>query len=93
MKNFDHNKADIPLSRKNINGDDFLVLDESQDLLAEEILENMNSTPLGQILKKIASMPEVRQKKVLQIRQQICSGQYNINDHLDSVLERVLEEI
>lgn len=63
------------------------------DVLAEEILENMNSTPLGQVLMKIACMPEVRQKKVLSLRSQICDGSYDENDHIDSVLEKVLGEI
>ncbi len=78
----------------NANNEDFVMeMDLSSDLLAEEILENMNSTPLGQILKRIASLPEVRQKKVLNLRQQICAGSYNENQYIDNVLEKVFEEI
>lgn len=92
MENIDRNSGNLHFSKKEADINCF-ELDESQDLLAEEILENMNSTPLGQILKKIASMPEVRQKKVLDLRQQICTGQYDINNRLDATLERMLEEI
>jgi hypothetical protein len=93
MGNFDRNSGNLHFSKKEADIESFFELDESQDLLAEEILENMNSTPLGQILKKIACLPEVRQKKVLDLRQQICSGQYDINNRLDATLERMLEEI
>lgn len=64
-----------------------------QDMLAEEILDNMHFTPIGQVLMRIASLPEMRQKKVLDVRQQICDGSYDVNNRLDAVLEKVLEEI
>lgn len=91
MKNIELN---IASSRLDINkSETILGLDLSKDLLVEEILENMNSTPLGLVLKQIASMPEIRQKKVLNIRQQICTGNYNENSYLDEVLDKVLNDI
>ncbi len=36
-------------------------LDASKDLLAEELLHNVNYTPIGKLLKKIAQLPEVLQ--------------------------------
>ncbi|MHC4195846.1 MAG: hypothetical protein ACYSQZ_07875 [Planctomycetota bacterium] len=42
-------------------------LSEDTDLVMEQILENISSTPIGQVLKKIASLPEVRKKKVLDL--------------------------
>lgn len=93
MENFERNSGNLHFSQKKVGNEPFIELDESQDLLTEEILGNMNSTPIGQILKKIACMPEVRQKKVLDLRQQICSGEYDINNRLDATLERMLEEI
>lgn len=68
-------------------------LNPEQDLLAEQILENVNCTPIGQLLKKIASLPEVRQEKVLKIRRQLNRGQYDLNGHLDVALDKVLEEL
>ena len=64
-----------------------------KDLIMEQILENINHTPLGQVLKKIASLPEVRQQKVLRLRRQITTGRYNLTDHLDDVLDKVLEDL
>jgi hypothetical protein len=39
------------------------ILTDDQDLLMEQILENINTTPIGQVLKKIAMLPEVRKEK------------------------------
>jgi hypothetical protein len=64
-----------------------------KDLIMEQILENINHTPLGQVLKKIASLPEVRQQKVLRLRRQITTGRYDLTDHLDDVLDKVLEDL
>ena len=63
------------------------------DLNIEDILNNLNSTPLGQVLQRIASMPDVRCEKVLEVRQSILKGQYELNERLDRVLEKVLEDL
>lgn len=68
-------------------------LSEDTDLIMEQILENISSTPIGQVLKKIASLPEVRRKKVLDLRQQLTAGRYNAADHLDTALDKVLEDL
>ena len=68
-----------------------LRLDE--DLLMEQILDNINTTPIGKVLKRIASLPEVRQKKVLGLRRQITQGHYALNERLDLALDRVLEDL
>lgn len=73
-----------PLGRK---------LAHEDDLTMEEILENLNHTPIGQVLKRIASMPEVRRDKVLDVRQRLSRGDYHLNDRLDETLERVLEDL
>ena len=70
---------------------DDLIADD--DLLMEQILDNMNSTPLGQVLKKIAVMPEVRKQKVLNVRQQLTEGRYNLTERLDLALEKVLDDL
>ena len=64
-----------------------------KDLVMEQILENINTTPLGQVLKKIASLPEVRQEKVLHLRRQITEGRYNLSERLDIALDKVLEDL
>jgi len=69
--------------------DENLVVE--QDLLMEQILENINTTPIGQVLKKIASLPEIRKEKVLEVRRQLNKGKYDLNGRLDIALDRVLE--
>jgi len=68
-------------------------LSDDEDLLMEHILENINTTPLGQVLKKIASLPEVRRTKVLNVRQQLNKGKYDLNERLDIALDKVLDDI
>ena len=64
-----------------------------EDLLMEKILENINTTPIGQVLKKIASLPEVRKEKVLDVRRQLTEGKYNLNERLDIALDKVIEDL
>ena len=64
-----------------------------QDLLLEQILKNINTTPIGQVLKKIASLPEVRRDKILNVRRQLTKGNYDLNERLNFALDRVLEEL
>ena len=63
------------------------------DLIMEQILQNLNNTPIGQVLKKIASLPEVRKEKILTIRRQLTEGQYDINKRLDAALDKVIEDL
>jgi hypothetical protein len=64
-----------------------------EDLLMEQILENINTTPIGQVLKKIASLPEVRKERILDVRRQLTEGKYNLNERLDVALDKVLEDL
>ena len=68
------------------------VFEPENELLSEDLLENINSTPLGRLLEIIGSLPEIRQDKVFNIRKQINHGQYNLGHNLDSALDKVLEE-
>lgn len=64
-----------------------------EDVLMEQILENINTTPIGQVLKKIAALPEVRKEKVLSVRRQLTEGRYDLNERLEVVLDRVLDDL
>ncbi len=64
-----------------------------KDLLMEQILKNINTTPIGQVLKRIATLPEVRQEKVLEVRRRLTEGRYDLNQRLDVALDRVLEDL
>ncbi len=68
-------------------------LDCDEDMLIEHILENINNTPIGQVLKQIASLPEVRREKILEVRHQLTEGEYNLNERLDVALDKVLEDL
>lgn len=91
MPNWDFdNLSDEKMMRLETAGND-LVLDK--DLVMEHILQNLNTTPIGQVLKTIAALPESRQGKVLDVRQQLTEGSYDLSGHLDDALERVLEDL
>lgn len=64
-----------------------------QDLVMEQILESINNTPIGQVLKRIASLPEVRKEKVLDLRRKITEGEYDLNERLDVAVDKVLEQL
>ena len=91
MRNFD---LDISPEDKN-RQEEFISgnLAGDKDLVMEQILENIDTTPIGQVLKKIASLPEVRKEKVLDVRHRLTQGQYELNERLDVALDKVLEAI
>ncbi|MHC4645768.1 MAG: hypothetical protein ACYTBJ_09695 [Planctomycetota bacterium] len=68
-------------------------LTADEDLLMEQILENINTTPIGQVLKRIALLPDVRREKVLKVRRQLTQGRYDLSERLDIALDKVLEEL
>jgi len=63
------------------------------DVLMEQILGNMNTTPQEEVLKRITSLPDIRLCKVLNIRRQLTEGTYEVADRLDRAIERILETI
>ena len=91
MPDFDSNDRFGGQNRQEDPVDENLAPDE--DLIMEQILENINSTPIGQVLEKIASLPEVRVKKVLNVRRQLTEGKYNLNERLDVALDKVLDDL
>ena len=65
----------------------------NEDLIMEQIIENINTTPIGQVLKNIALLPEVRKEKILDVRKQLTEGRYDLNDRLSVALDKVLEDL
>jgi hypothetical protein len=63
------------------------------DVLMEHILENVNPAHQDEALKRIASLPDIRRGKVLNIRRQLMEGTYELADRLDGAMDRVLEAI
>ena len=72
---------------------DFVDLSGNEDSVMNQILCNINTTPIGQVLKKIGSLPEVRQEKVLDVRRKLTEGNYNLGGRLDVALDKVLEDL
>jgi hypothetical protein len=68
-------------------------LTTDMDFMMEQILENIHTTPIGQVLRRIASLPEVRKEKVLDVRRQLTEGRYDLNERLDVAVDRVLENL
>lgn len=68
-------------------------LSPGEDLIMEQILENLDTTPIGKVLKRIAFLPEVRKQKVLDVRRQLTEGKYDLNSRLDVALDKVLEDL
>jgi len=66
---------------------------DHEDQIMEQILKSINTTPIGQILKRIASLPDVRQKKVLNVRRQLTQGEYDVEERLDIALDKILEDL
>ena len=69
------------------------LFSNNQDLFMEQVLENLNTTPIGKVLKRIASLPEMRQKKVLNVRKRLSAGHYELNERLDVAMDKVLEDL
>jgi hypothetical protein len=66
---------------------------QDKDLLMEQILESIDATPIGRVLKQIASLPEMRREKILTLRRQITEGKYDVRQRLDLALDKVLEDL
>ncbi len=67
--------------------------ENDDDFLSGRLFENLNSTPLGRLLKIIASLPEIRQEKVVNARHRINYNEYETGTRLDMALDKVLEEL
>jgi hypothetical protein len=45
------------------------------------------------VLQNIPTRSRVRKDKVLAVQQQLAEGRYDLDDHLDAVLDRILEDV
>lgn len=90
MPSFDSNNR-FESEKRHANGEAGSLAPDN-DLMLEQILENMHTTPIGRVLRKIASLPEVRREKILDVRRQLTEGRYDLNEHLDIAIDKVLEK-
>ncbi len=54
--------------------------------------DQVEISPLGQMLDGIGRLPEIRHEKVEELRRQIATGSYETADKLESALDRILDE-
>jgi hypothetical protein len=96
MSDMQYHKIDQPNPSLAAQGDqDYSTstFDSLGDDMMETILENINNTPIGRVLKRISELPEIRKGKVLRLRRQLTEGNYDVSDRLDSALDKVLEDL
>ncbi len=55
--------------------------------------DQVEISPLGQMLDGISQLPEIRHEKVEAIRQQIAAGTYETAEKLELALDRMLDEL
>ncbi|MBW8016014.1 MAG: hypothetical protein FVQ82_07500 [Planctomycetes bacterium] len=61
--------------------------------IERELFGDTNSTPLGQLLEMIGSLPEIRHEKVYNVRDRLDTERYDMDNTLDSAIDKVLEEL
>ena len=55
--------------------------------------DQVEISPLGQMLDGISRMPEIRHEKVDEIRRQITSGVYETPEKWEAALDRLIDEL
>ncbi|MBS0209369.1 MAG: flagellar biosynthesis anti-sigma factor FlgM [Planctomycetes bacterium] len=58
-----------------------------------QINDQLDLSPAAQFVDQVHSLPDIRQDRVNQLRQQIASGNYDTPDKLDAALNRMLDEL
>ncbi len=91
MPEFEINSRFKSRNRQVVTDENKSVPDD--DVFMEKILENLNTTPIGHVLKKIASLPEIRKDKILSVRRQLTDGKYDLNERLNLAMDKVLEDL
>ena len=73
-------------------------LREDVDLACERLQEDdvfgvINTSPLSHLLAMIGSLPEIRQEKVFNARDNVRDDIYEMDSALDMAIDKVLEEL
>ena len=67
-------------------------VDAGQTVHAGAPRDQVEISPLGQMLDGISRLPEIRHEKVEAIRREIASGRYDTPEKLEVALDRLLDE-
>jgi negative regulator of flagellin synthesis FlgM len=57
------------------------------------IRDELELSPMGQLLDKVQELPDIRSDLVARIRAEIAAGTYETEEKLEIALERLLDEI
>ena len=68
-------------------------VDPGQTVHAGTPRDQVEISPLGQMLDGISQLPEIRQERVEEIRRQIAAGGYETPEKLEVAVDRLLEEL
>jgi negative regulator of flagellin synthesis FlgM len=68
-------------------------VDAGQTVNAGTPRDHVEISPLGQMLDGISRLPEIRQEKVEEIRQQIAAGTYETPEKIQLALDRLMDEL
>lgn len=60
---------------------------------SDNTMTQASKSPIGHLLNNIATLPEIREDKVMQLRESIKNGTYDFDQHIDAAVDRVLEEL
>lgn len=68
-------------------------VEAGQNVQAQAPQDQVEISPLGQMLDSINDLPEIRHERVEEIRQQIASGVYETPEKLEIALDRLMDEL
>jgi hypothetical protein len=93
--------SSLPLIRKEFKmsalgcrmGESAVVVESEESLSSENAANRPRYTMSALACRKIAALSRVRKGKVLTIRQQLDEGIYYLDERMDAVLERLLENL
>lgn len=80
-------------NRMQVNSAEPLSLWAQSDFSTEQLLNHLETNPLGQLLKQIAALPDVRYEKIEHARRQLLLSEEALNARVDLALDRVFEEL
>ena len=76
-----------------VNNDSMVIAGNKDVYLNRNSVNKSQGRISASASKKNDSLPPVRQKKILIIKQKIAEGTYDVEEHLDVALDRFLEKL
>ena len=69
------------------------TIDAGRTVEAGAPRDQVEISPLGQMLDGISRLPEIRHERVEEVRRQIAAGTYETPEKMDVALDRLLDEL